>query len=214
MQNAVFQPGVGPIRAAHYLPADPSAVLRGRLPCPPDSPVLTIDPGDEVSIDTISHDGIHEDLQRVAVAGDVCPHSVPPRPHDGNIDIDLLTVGSSLSLPVQAEGALASSGDAHFAQGDGEVALGAMEASLWATLRLDVLSQQDALEAFGALVGPLVQTTEYLVLTGMDEDLDEAVKACVPRSPWCRPDSHSTPQTPMRTSARRRTSTSRRSWIS
>lgn len=54
-----------------------------------------------------------------------------------------------------------------------------MEASLRATLRFDVLTQRDALEASGALVGPLVETTDCLVPTGMDEDLDEAVKACV-----------------------------------
>jgi acetamidase/formamidase len=118
-------------------------------------------------------------IMGVAVAGDVRPHSVPPGPHGGNIDINLLTVGSSLYLPVQAEGALAYVGDPHFAQGDGEVALTAMEASLRATLRFDVLTQSDAIEAFGELVGPLVETTEFLVPTGLDVDLDEAVKACV-----------------------------------
>jgi len=33
----------------------------GRLPCARDSAVLTVDPGDEVTIDTVSHEGILED---------------------------------------------------------------------------------------------------------------------------------------------------------
>src|SRR6187551_1140386 len=64
----VLQPGEGLIRAATYLPADPTAVLWGRLPCATDEPVLTIDPGTEVTIDTISHEGILEDQGRDPVA--------------------------------------------------------------------------------------------------------------------------------------------------
>jgi len=70
-------------------------------------------------------------------------------------------------------------GDPHFAQGDGEVALTAMEASLRLTLRLDLVPRTEALRRFGALVGPIAETTEYLVPTGMHEDLDEAVRRCV-----------------------------------
>src|SRR6187402_913449 len=66
--SLVLQPGSGPIRAATYLPADPTAVLWGRLPCADDSPVLTIEPGTEVTIDTISHEGILEDQGRDPVA--------------------------------------------------------------------------------------------------------------------------------------------------
>jgi acetamidase/formamidase len=118
-------------------------------------------------------------IMGVAVRGDVRPHSVPPGPHGGNIDINLLTVGSTLYLPVQVAGALAYVGDPHFAQGDGEVALTAMEASLRATLRFDVLSQAEAAEAFGELAGPLAETEEFLIPTGLSEDLDEAMKNCV-----------------------------------
>ena len=75
----------------------------------------------------------------VAVAGDERPHSVPPGAHGGNIDINLLVEGTALYLPVQVAGALAYVGDPHFAQGDGEVALTALEASLRATLRFDVM---------------------------------------------------------------------------
>ena len=297
----ILQPGVGPIRSATYLPADPSAVLWGRLPCEADSPVLTIDSGTEVTIDTLSHEGILEDQGRdpvaffgrfgatevlddaialaasaydrgdggphvitgpiavrgalpgdllkmtvvetlprvpygivsnrhgrgalpgeypvdgdvvsvfaavdgdhgtmprvlggahdvrfalhpflgmmgVAVSGNVRPHSVPPGPHGGNIDINLLVEGASLYLPVQVAGALAYVGDPHFAQGDGEVALTAMEASLRATVRFEVVAHEDAVAAFGEIAGPLVETAEFLVPTGMDEDLDLAMSNCV-----------------------------------
>ena len=115
----------------------------------------------------------------VAPDSDERPHSVPPSNFGGNIDIKLLTEGSVLYLPVQVDGALAYVGDPHFAQGDGEVALTALEASLRATLRFDVVPRAEALAAFGDVLGPLVETADYLVPTGLDRDLNEAMRACV-----------------------------------
>ena len=79
----------------------------------------------------------------------------------------------------RSPGALAYVGDPHFAQGDGEVALTALEASLRATLRFDVIPRAEALAEFGEVTGPLVRTPEYLVPTGLDPDLNEAMRACV-----------------------------------
>jgi acetamidase/formamidase len=118
-------------------------------------------------------------IMGVAVPGGQRPHSVPPGRHGGNIDLKLLTVGSTLYLPVQVDGALAYVGDPHFAQGNGEVSLTAMEASLRATVRLDVVAREDAVRDFGELVGPLAETSDYLVPTGLDPDLDVAVQNCV-----------------------------------
>lgn len=301
----ILQPGAGPIRSSTYLPAAPDTVLWGRLPCAGDAPALSVQPGTEVTFDTVSHEGILEDQGRdperffgahgagevlrdavaiaasdlprtfgvdgphvvsrpvrvegarpgdllamtlvealprvpygvisnrhgrgclageypleaaacfsafatvsedgthgrlplrpgeeprvsfplapflgimgVAVAGDERPHSVPPGPHGGNLDINLLTVGSTLYLPVQVDGALAYVGDPHFAQGSGEVSLTAMEASLRATVRLDVVPRAEAVRRFGELAGPLAETGEHLVPTGLDEDLDVAVQNC------------------------------------
>ena len=106
-------------------------------------------------------------------------HSVPPGPHGGNLDIALLTAGAALHLPVLVPGAGVYVGDPHFAQGDGEVALTALEASLRLVLRLDLVPRAEALRRFGELVGPLAETTEHLVPTGLDHDLDEAVRRCV-----------------------------------
>jgi formamidase len=53
--------------------------------------------------------------------------TLPPRENGGNFDVKQLTKGSKLLLPVFTEGALFSTGDAHFAQGDGEVCVTAVE---------------------------------------------------------------------------------------
>ncbi|XVQ11970.1 acetamidase/formamidase family protein [Spirillospora sp. CA-255316] len=66
-------------------------------------------------------------------------HSVPPTVAGGNLDINELGVGSTLYLPVQVPDALFYVGDPHFAQGDGEVALTALEGSLRGTFRLTVV---------------------------------------------------------------------------
>lgn len=118
-------------------------------------------------------------IMGVAVAGDERPNSVPPGAYGGNIDVNLLVAGTALLLPVQVPGALAYVGDPHLAQGDGEVALTAMEASLRATLRLTVIPGAAALGEYGVVTGPLIVTPEYIVPTGLSEDLDEAVQHCV-----------------------------------
>src|SRR6266705_763710 len=53
--------------------------------------------------------------------------TLPPRENGGNFDVKQLTKGSKLLLPVAVEGALFSTGDGHFAQGDGEVCVTAVE---------------------------------------------------------------------------------------
>ena len=64
--------------------------------------------------------------------------TMPPRENCGNIDAKQLTKGSKLFLPVNVAGALYSAGDAHFAQGDGEVCLTAIEMSATVALRFQV----------------------------------------------------------------------------
>ncbi len=69
-------------------------------------------------------------------------HGVPiPVPHagGGNIDNRHLTRGSTLYLPVSAPGGLFSVGDAHAAQGDGEVAISGLECAMATTYRVGLL---------------------------------------------------------------------------
>src|SRR5207302_25354 len=56
--------------------------------------------------------------------------SGPPGVHTGNLDNKDLGAGSILYMPVHAPGALFSTGDAHAAQGHGEVDLSAIETGL------------------------------------------------------------------------------------
>jgi acetamidase/formamidase len=68
--------------------------------------------------------------------GDPGPHSTtPPRAVGGNMDTKYLTAGSTLYLPVEAEGGLFGVGDGHAAQGDGEVCGGAIETAIDVTCR-------------------------------------------------------------------------------
>src|SRR5262249_14048273 len=53
----------------------------------------------------------------------------------GNMDVRQLVRGSTLYVPVQVDQALFSCGDAHGAQGDGEVCVTGLEAPMFASLR-------------------------------------------------------------------------------
>jgi len=59
----------------------------------------------------------------------------PPRENGGNMDIRDLVAGARLWLPVHVPGALLSIGDLHFAQGDGEVCISAIETGGAVTVR-------------------------------------------------------------------------------
>ena len=61
--------------------------------------------------------------------------TLPPRENGGNFDVKQLTKGAKLLLPVAVEGALFSTGDAHFAQGDGEVCVTAVEMAATCVVR-------------------------------------------------------------------------------
>jgi formamidase len=60
----------------------------------------------------------------------------PPRENGGNMDIRDLGAGARLWIPVHVSGALLSVGDLHFAQGDGEVCISAIETGGSATMRV------------------------------------------------------------------------------
>jgi acetamidase/formamidase len=118
-------------------------------------------------------------LMGVAAATDEPVHSVPPGAFGGNIDIKHITAGARMYLPVQVDGGLFYTGDPHFAQGNGEVALTAFEAPLRATLRLSVLTGPDAAAAVGRLRVPVVETATHWIPTGMDVDLNAAMRHAV-----------------------------------
>src|SRR5580692_11967331 len=67
----------------------------------------------------------------------ISPRSTP-RENGGNFDVKQLTKGAKLFLPVFKEGGLFSTGDGHFAQGDGEVCVTAVEMGATAVVRFRV----------------------------------------------------------------------------
>lgn len=96
--------------------------------------------------------------------------TIPPRQNGGNMDIKHLCRGSTLYLPVWVEGALLSVGDAHAAQGDGEVCITAVEMSATITLRVGLERgrplPEPRLRTAGALcartnAGPFYATTAH-----------------------------------------------------
>jgi formamidase len=67
----------------------------------------------------------------------------PPRENGGNMDIRDLGPGAKLWIPVHVERALLSVGDLHFAQGDGEVCISAIETGGAATFRIGLRGGDD-----------------------------------------------------------------------
>lgn len=109
-------------------------------------------------------------------------NTIAPGAFGGNMDVRDLNGGTTTYLPVQVEGAGFYLGDPHFAQGNGEVSLTALEASLRTTVRLTVLPAAASAPVVGALAGPMGETDTHWITIGMDVDLDEAMKACVRES--------------------------------
>src|SRR5882757_8799303 len=87
----------------------------------------------------------------------------PPGPFGGNMDVRELCTGATLYLPVLNPGALFSAGDAHAAQGDGEVCINGIECPTDVTLRFHVHKNRP-------LAGPMVETS---VPRKQDAEADE-----------------------------------------
>ena len=70
--------------------------------------------------------------------------TMPPRENGGNADVKQLTKGSKLFVPVAVEGALYSAGDGHFAQGDGEACITAIEMGATVAVRFRLMEGEAA----------------------------------------------------------------------
>ena len=122
----------------------------------------------------------------------VCPAGaskqpvMPPGTFGGNMDTSQLTRRSTLYLPVQMEGALFSCGDAHAAQGDGEVCVTGIECPMYAALRF-TLQKGRRIPApqfqTGGPLTPRVDRAGWYGTTGVGPDLyaaaQDAVRAMV-----------------------------------
>src|SRR5262249_2948938 len=111
----------------------------------------------------------------------VCPAGaaqqavMPPGRFGGNLDTRQLVRGSTLYLPVEESGALFSCGDAHAAQGDGEVCVTGIEAPMdRVELRFELLKGRripsPQFRTAGALT-PRVDGSRFFATTGVGPDL-------------------------------------------
>ncbi len=110
----------------------------------------------------------------------------PPGAFGGNMDVRHLGAGSRLWLPVFAPGAGLCAGDAHAAQGDGEVSINGMEAPMTVTLRVG-LSKGGAPKGPYAVVPPALVPSRYSlkpfhVFIESDEEPREAARRVVRRA--------------------------------
>jgi acetamidase/formamidase len=112
----------------------------------------------------------------VAAEGPEPLHSVPPGAHGGNLDLAFLGPGWHLQLAARAPGGLLYVGDPHFAQGDGELALTAVEGSLRATLRVSRAARPSAARLACLRKAPVAESPGYLATIGLAGTLDEAVR--------------------------------------
>jgi acetamidase/formamidase len=95
--------------------------------------------------------------------------SGPPGLFAGNLDLKELVTGSTLYIPVFHPGGLFYTGDAHAAQGDGEISGTAIETANTAFLQF-VLHKGKTLSA------PRAETATHYIAIGMDPDLDNAMQ--------------------------------------
>lgn len=105
----------------------------------------------------------------------------PPGKFGGNMDVRELSAGAKLYLPVLNAGALFSAGDAHAAQGDGEVCINGIECPADVTLRFHLHKNR-------SIAGPLIssakrQTREAgeWVVVESDTDALSAARAATSR---------------------------------
>lgn len=119
----------------------------------------------------------------VAPAQDGVLSPFPPHAGGGNIDNRHLVEGSRLWLPILNEGALFSCGDAHGAQGDGEVCVSAIECDMHATLRLTVRDHPLDAPSYHVPAAAQAAPVAYHGTMGIDTDLytgaQKAVRAMV-----------------------------------
>lgn len=115
----------------------------------------------------------------------VCPKDannqpiMPPGIFGGNLDTRQLTPGTTLYLPVQVAGALFSCGDAHAAQGDGEVCVTGLECPMYASLRFNLIKNHPIPAPQFKTSGGLTQKVNHAGFygtTGVAPDLMVAAK--------------------------------------
>ncbi|MBM9616580.1 acetamidase/formamidase family protein [Desulfobulbus rhabdoformis] len=104
--------------------------------------------------------------------------NVPPGKHGGNMDNKELVSGTALYLPVNVKGAGLKTGDSHFAQGNGEVNLNALEGAFKSiTLRITVRKDLGKLIDF-----PMASSPTHWIMMGFHTDLYKSCQMATKQS--------------------------------
>ncbi|MBX2872870.1 MAG: acetamidase/formamidase family protein [Saprospiraceae bacterium] len=99
--------------------------------------------------------------------------TIPPRANGGNMDDPNIVEGTTVYFPVFVDGALFSIGDAHAAQGMGEVCGTAIEAPMRIVYEIEVLKGGRTIDE------PEYETDDYYAVTAFGTTIDEAAKKAV-----------------------------------
>ena len=103
----------------------------------------------------------------VAPAGEAGIPTSDLGPFGGNLDYPRLVQGTTLFLPVFHPGALLYIGDAHAAQAEGEITGTGLETSMAVKFTVNLIKGQ-------TLGQPRAEDTEYVMVSGIAETLDDA----------------------------------------
>jgi acetamidase/formamidase len=108
-------------------------------------------------------------------------------PFGGNMDFREMREGVTLYLPVFRPGALLYVGDAHAAQGDGELPGQGLETSMDVQFTVNVIENK-------SLGQPWVEDNDYVMVMGAGNSMDDALKqATTGMSRWLADNYHLTP---------------------
>jgi amidase len=99
-------------------------------------------------------------------------YTAAPGPQGSNIDVNAVTVGARVHLPVHVPGALLAIGDVHASMGDGEVSGTGVEIAGEVTVRVNLVPG-------AAPARPWIETAEEWITTGSGPTLEDAVEMAV-----------------------------------
>ena len=95
--------------------------------------------------------------------------SLSPGDHGGNMDVPDVTAGNTLYLPVHHPGALFYTGDAHAAQGQGELCGVALEIAARGTFTFDVIEGQ-------TIQWPRIESPSEIMVVGSARPMEDAAR--------------------------------------
>ena len=120
------------------------------------------------------------------------PAAAPPPTGDsggwgGNMDFNEIVEGATVYLTVRNPGALLYFGDAHAAQGDGELTGNALETSMDVQLTVDLIQNK-------SIPGPRLESSTHIMAMGLDGSLDGAFRTATSNmAAWLADDYKLTP---------------------